>query len=204
MVLIFTIVAPALPVLAHEPCNRYHYYGMPNTNEYPDGWQYVCKHDLDNNDDQCHEYYTSIAGNMDGHLFQHQDQYRINSLFPRFYYGLIDPNNYWQWQKTERFEPDPPENCNSEEYSNGGITKRHEFALHHTNGAWQHEYAWRVNKDGYLNYCYAQSDYDENGDYRAGSYFCNIKYYSWSSVVQVSGDSSPVPLRNPSFRWPDW
>ncbi len=186
-VLIFTAVS----VFAHEPCNRYRYEGMPNTAQYPNGYQLVCKHDLENNDDQFNEYYTYKAILMDGHVFQHQDQFRKNSLFPEFYYGLINPNGYWQWQQTERFDLG--------DYSHGGITKKHEFALHHLNGAWQHEYAWRDSPNGYYNYCYAQSGYDENGDSRAASYFCNLV------GGQESGDNSPVALMNPSFRFhEDW
>ena len=171
---------------AHEPCNRYKYEGMPNRAEYPNGVQYVCKHDVENNDDQFNEYYTYKAWNMDGHEFQHQDQFRKRDLFTKFYYGLKDPNGYWQWQQTERFDLG--------DYSHEGITKTQEFALHHPNGAWQHEYAWRSEPSDYYNYCYAQSNYDEHGRYRFESYFCNVR---WG---QILGDISPVSLKNPSFR----
>jgi hypothetical protein len=169
-----------------EACNRYYYLGSPNP-EYPDAIQYICKHDLENNDDQFNEYYTYKAWHMGGHSFQHQDQFRKFDLFPQFYYGLQDPNGYWQFQETTRFDLG--------DYSWGGYTKTNETAIHHPNGAWQHEYEWRDTWDGYLNYCYAQSDYDENGNYRYPSYFCN---FEWG---QESGDLSPVPLVNPTFKY---
>lgn len=175
---------------AHEPCNRYRYYGQPNP-AYPNGWQYICKHDLENNDDQYDEYYTYKSWNMDGHSFQHQDQFRKFSLFPLFYYGLQDPSGYWQYQQTTRFDLG--------DYGWGGYTKTSETAIHHPNGAWQHEYEWRDNWWGYLNYCYAQTSYDENYNWRYPSYFCN---FEWG---QTSGDASPVPLYNPSFMYhSDW
>lgn len=190
LISLLVITIPAPPALAHEPCNRYRYYGKPNP-AYPKGIQYVCKHDLENDDDQFNEYYTYKAWNMDGHSFQHQDQFRKYSLFLKFYYGLKDPNGYWQWQQTERFD--------TGDYSHGGVTKTQEFALRHPNGAWQHEYAWRDSVDGYYYYCYAQSGFDEKGRSRNASYFCN------TPNGQVSGDHSPVPLRNPSFRdHTDW
>lgn len=183
-------VLPSGPAHARAPCNRYAYDGMPNP-AYPAGRQQICKHDLQNNDDQFEEFYTYRAWNMDGHLYQHQDQFRKFSLFPKFYYGLIDPNGYWQWQQTERFDLG--------DYSNGGITSVHQFAMSHPNGAWQHEYAWRNSPTDTLNYCYAQSGFDERGRARAATYFCNL------AKGQVSGDASPVPLRNPSFRFhTDW
>ena len=67
MVMSFMLVT----VFAHEPCNRYKYEGMPNRAGYPNGVQYVCLHDVENNDDQFNEYYTYKAWNMDGHEFQH-------------------------------------------------------------------------------------------------------------------------------------
>lgn len=186
-----TLVATwANPLSAHDPCNRYLYQGRPNP-AYPNGVQYVCKHDLENNDDQFNEYYTYKAWEMDGHLFQHQDQFRKHDLFLGFYYGLKDPNGYWQWQQTERFD--------TGDYSHGGTTRTHEFALRHPNGAWQHEYAWRDFVDGHYFYCYAQSEFDEVGEERYPSFFCN------TPDGQVSGDYSPVPLRDPSFRdHTDW
>ncbi len=188
-VLLSTLVQPA-PAHAHAPCNRYFYDGMPNP-AYPAGRQQICKHDLQNDDDQFDEYYTYRAWNLDGHAFQHQDQFRKASLFLKFYYGLIDPNGYWQWQQTERFDLG--------DYTHGGITSVHEFALRHANGAWQHEYAWRNAPSDPLNYCYAQSGFDERGQARAATYFCNLPQ------GQVSGDASPVALRDPSFRFhTDW
>lgn len=177
-------LVPLVDASARSPCNRYAYEGMPNP-AYPAGRQQICKHDLQNNDDQFDEFYTYYAWEMDGHSFQHQDQFRRLSLVPKFYYGLIDPNGYWQWQQTERFDLG--------DYSDAGITFLHEFALMHPNGAWQHEVAWRQSPADHLNYCYAQSGIDERGQARTATYFCNL---AWG---QVSGDASPVSLRNPSF-----
>ncbi|KAJ3309114.1 hypothetical protein HDV04_000489 [Boothiomyces sp. JEL0838] len=161
-------------------CNAYLYNGFPNP-KYPDGFQHICK---DNSSGG--EYFTYYAKNMDGHSFQHQEQFRIQSLFPYFYYGLIEPSGYWQFQEETRFNPG--------DFSDGGISKTHEFALRHPNGAWQHEYAWRNISTDYLFYCYAQSDIDENGAYRNGTYFCNLP------DSQISGDYSPVPLKDPKFK----
>jgi hypothetical protein len=182
---IFLVIDGSSWAIAREPCNRYRYYGKPNPN-YPNGTQYVCKHDLENNSDQFNEFYTYKAWKMDGYTFQHQDEFRKRSLFLFYYYGLIRPNGYWQWQQTERYD--------SGNYNSEGITKKHQFAMQHSNGAWQNEYAWRNSPSGYYNYCYAQSAFDELGRSRAAKYFCNI------DEVRVSGDYSPVPLRNPSFR----
>lgn len=124
-------------------------------------------------------------------MYQNQDQFRKYSLFTMFYYGLQDPNNKWQWQETHRFDLG--------DYSWGGYTQTSEFANHFPNGAWQHEYEWRSWYGDYLNYCYAQSYWDEYGYYRYPSYFCNI------GGIQYSGDYSPVYLPDPSFRYhSDW
>lgn len=164
---------------AHGSCNVYSYSGYPNP-QYPNGYQTIC---TDN--DGGGEYYTYYAWNMDGHLFQHQDQFRKGDLFLLFYYGLKDPNGSWQWQQEQRFDLG--------DYTNGGINQTHEFAMQYANGAWQHEYAWRNSPNDYYNYCYAQSGFDENGNQRDATYFCNL------ASAQTSGDASPVPLQNPSF-----
>ena len=180
----FSYVVFGVTEKSNENCNRFLYTGKPNPN-YPNGEQYVCKHDLENNDDQFNEIYTYKAWNMDNELFQHQYQFRKNDLFVYFYYGLMSENGYWQWQYTERFDIG--------EYQNGGITKINEFALHHPNGAWQHEYHWRDTINDYHNYCYSQSSFDKNDQFREETYFCNI------NGIQVDGDNSPVLLKNPLF-----
>ncbi|KAJ3325325.1 hypothetical protein HDV06_004184 [Boothiomyces sp. JEL0866] len=161
-------------------CNDYMFNGFPNP-KYPDGFQHICRDSSDGG-----EYFTYFAKEMDGHSLQHQEQFRIQSLFPYFYYGLIEPSGYWQFQEETRF--------NLGDFSNGGISKTHEFAQRHPNGAWQHEYAWRNVSTDYFYYCYAQSDFDENGAPRNGTFFCNLP------DSQISGDHSPVPLKDPKFK----
>ncbi|KPA18064.1 hypothetical protein MHK_001718, partial [Candidatus Magnetomorum sp. HK-1] len=91
----FSYVFFGVTEISNENCNRYLYTGKPNPN-YPNGEQYICKHDLENNDDQFNEIYNYKAWNMDNELFQHQYQFRKSDLFVYFYYGLMSENGYWQ------------------------------------------------------------------------------------------------------------
>lgn len=48
-------MAGALPGEAREPSNRERYVEKATVDR---GGQYVCRHDLENNDDQINEFYT--------------------------------------------------------------------------------------------------------------------------------------------------
>ena len=85
-------------------CSQHHYDGKPNPN-YPDGWQFVCRNDDENNNDQMNEMYTYMAHHMDGHLYQIQNQFRKRSLFLNFFYATMEPDEQeWSWEQTERFD----------------------------------------------------------------------------------------------------
>ena len=183
--LILGIGLAATPAQGREPCNR------QRVSERPQGAangavRYICRHDLENNDDEFNEFYTYRASNLDGKRWQHQDQFRRRALFLKYYYGEMDLQGGWQWQGIERFD--------NRDYSRDGIIKTRQFAQRHPNGAWQQEYQWRARVTDELNACYAQSALDPNGGQRQPIYQCTV------NQRQTTGDASPVPLRNPSFR----
>ncbi len=176
------------PAQGREPCNRQRVSERPQgaTNSTVSAVRYICRHDLENNDDQFNEFYTYRASHLDGKRWQHQDQLRRRSLILKYYYGEMDLQGGWQWQEIERFD--------NRDYSRDGVIKTRQFAQRHPNGAWQQEYQWRARATDALNSCYAQSALDPNGGQRQPVYQCTV------NQRQTSGDASPVLLRNPSFR----
>jgi hypothetical protein len=177
------------PAQGREPCNRQRTSERPQqggTGGSGGAVRYVCRHDLENNDDQVNEFYTYRASNLDGKRWQHQDQLRKRSLILKYYYGEMDLQGGWQWQEVQRYD--------DRDYSREGVIKTRQFAQRHPNGAWQQEYQWRNSTTGDLNSCYAQSALDPNGGQRQPLYQCTV------NQRQTSGDAAPVPLRNPAFR----
>lgn len=178
-------VTGATPALGREPCNRQRTVERPNPSN-PGAVRYICRHDLENNDDQVNEYYTYRASNLDGKRWQHQDQFRRRSLLLNYYYGEIQADGGWQWQLIERYD--------AGDYSREGEIKTRQYAQRSTNGAWQQEYQWRTRPNGPLNRCYAQSALAPDGGRRQALEQCTI------DNRPANAQAAPIRLRNPNFR----
>lgn len=185
-----TWVGTIAPASSREPCNRQRTIERPHGRGNP-AVRYMCRHDLENNDDQMNEFYSYRTSNLDGKRWQHQNQFRKRNLIVKYYYGEMDNNGGWQWQEVHRFD--------TGDYNQEGIIKTRQFAMRSPNGAWQQEYQWRTSPNGPQNSCYAQSALDPSGNQRQPVYQCTI------NEKPASGNASPIPLRNPSFRrHKDW
>ncbi len=176
-------ITTAMPGETREPCNRQRYVEEATADR---GRQYVCRHDLENNDDEVNEFYTYKAWNRDGLKFQHQDQFRKGALMVKHYHGMRRQDGYWQWQQTSRFD--------NGDYSGDGVIKRREYAQRHPNGAWQRELEWRDSVDGARQYCYVQSAVGPDGGRREALGFCEV------DGKRMKNPRLVAELRNPGFR----